>query len=48
MAAGAVACGHPLTAAAAVEVLRDGGNAFDAVIAAQLTACVAEPGRPIR
>ena len=40
---GAIACGHPVTAAAAEEILLDGGNAFDAVIAAQLTACVAEP-----
>jgi len=40
---GAVACGHPLTAAAAEEILRDGGNAFDAILAAQLMACVAEP-----
>ena len=40
---GAVACGHPVTAAAAAEVLRDGGNAFDAVIAAQCASCVCEP-----
>ena len=40
---GAVACGHPVTASAAAEVLRDGGNAFDAVAAAQCAACVAEP-----
>ena len=40
---GAVACGHPVTAAAAAETLRDGGNAFDAVIAAQCAACVCEP-----
>ena len=40
---GAVACGHPVTASAAAEVLRDGGNAFDAVVAAQCAACVAEP-----
>lgn len=40
---GAVACGHPVTAASAAEVLRDGGNAFDAVVAAQCTACVCEP-----
>jgi gamma-glutamyltranspeptidase/glutathione hydrolase len=38
-----VACGHPLTAAAAVEILEEGGNAFDAAIAAQFAACVAEP-----
>jgi gamma-glutamyltranspeptidase/glutathione hydrolase len=40
---GAVACGHPITAAAAEEILREGGNAFDAVIAAFFAACVAEP-----
>ena len=40
---GAVACGHPVTATAAAEVLRDGGNAFDAVVAAQCAACVCEP-----
>ncbi len=40
---GAVACGHALTAEAAESVLREGGNAFDAMIAAFFTACVAEP-----
>jgi gamma-glutamyltranspeptidase / glutathione hydrolase len=40
---GAVACGHAETARAAEQILRDGGNAFDAVIAAFLSACVAEP-----
>lgn len=40
---GAVAAGHPDTADAAVQVLRAGGNAFDAVVAAQWCACVAEP-----
>jgi len=40
---GAVACGHPATAAAAVEILQDGGNAFDAAIAAYAAATVAEP-----
>lgn len=39
----AVAAGHPATAQAAVEILADGGNAFDAVLAAMCTACVAEP-----
>jgi gamma-glutamyltranspeptidase/glutathione hydrolase len=40
---GAVACGHPQTAAAAESILREGGNAFDAIIAAFLTSCVVEP-----
>jgi len=39
---GAVAAGHQLTAAAGAEMLRQGGNAFDAAIAAALTACVTE------
>ncbi len=40
---GAIAAGHPKTAEAGAEVLRDGGNAFDAVLAAVATACLAEP-----
>ena len=40
---GVVAAGHPLTAEAASEVLQEGGNAFDAAIAAIFMACVAEP-----
>ena len=40
---GAIACGHPLTARAAADVLADGGNAFDAALAALVAACVAEP-----
>ena len=40
---GAVAAGHPETARAAADVLEDGGNAFDAVLAALCTAAVAEP-----
>jgi gamma-glutamyltranspeptidase / glutathione hydrolase len=40
---GAVACGHPAVAEAAAEVLDAGGNAFDAIVAAQFSACVAEP-----
>ncbi len=40
---GVVAAGHPLTAAAGAEVLRSGGNAVDATVAAVLTAFVAEP-----
>ena len=38
-----VAAGHAETANAAMCVLREGGNAFDAAIAAFLAACVAEP-----
>ena len=38
-----VAAGHALTAAAAEDVLREGGNAYDAVIAALATSFVAEP-----
>ncbi len=41
--AGIVAAGHPLTAAAGVEVLRAGGNAVDAALAAMFTSFVAEP-----
>lgn len=40
---GAIASGHELTSAAAEEILLDGGNAFDAIIAAHFTACVVEP-----
>jgi gamma-glutamyltranspeptidase/glutathione hydrolase len=43
MSDGIVAAGHPATAAAASEILADGGNAFDAVVAAHFAACVAEP-----
>src|SRR5207249_10990647 len=39
---GAVAAGHPLTAEAGAEVLRDGGNAVDACIAAGVVSWVAE------
>ncbi len=35
--------GHPETARAAEAVLLEGGNAFDACLAAHLTACIAEP-----
>ena len=41
--AGAVAAGHPATAEAAAEILAEGGNAFDAVVAGLLAACAAEP-----
>lgn len=40
---GAVAAGHQVTAGAAAGILAEGGNAFDAAIAALLTACVCEP-----
>ena len=43
MTRGAVAAGHPLTAEAAGEVLRAGGNAFDAALAGLCAACVTEP-----
>jgi len=41
-AKGVVAAGHPLTAETGAQVLRDGGNAVDAAIAAVLTSCVTE------
>lgn len=40
---GAVSAGHQATAETAVQILDEGGNAFDAVVAAHLTACVVEP-----
>lgn len=40
---GAIACGHQQTASAAELVLREGGNAFDAIIAAFFSCCVVEP-----
>ena len=39
---GVVAAGHPLTADVAADVLRDGGNAVDAAVAAVLMSFVAE------
>jgi len=40
---GIVAAGHEVTAHAAAEILRAGGNAFDAALAALFASCVAEP-----
>lgn len=40
---GVAAAGHEQTAKAAGFILEEGGNAFDAVIAAHLAACVVEP-----
>ncbi|NBC64855.1 MAG: gamma-glutamyltransferase [Bacteroidetes bacterium] len=40
---GAVSAGHQATAETAVKILKSGGNAFDAVVAAHITACVVEP-----
>ena len=39
---GVVAAGHPLTAEAGAQVLREGGNAVDAAVAAVLMSFVAE------
>ncbi len=39
---GAIAAGHPLTAEAGARILRDGGNAVDALLAAAFTAFVTE------
>src|ERR1700728_4725238 len=41
--AGVVAAGHPLTAQAGARVLREGGNAVDAAVAAMLSSFAAEP-----
>ena len=38
-----IAAGHPLTAEAGGHAFRCGGNAFDATLAAWLSACLAEP-----
>ncbi len=40
---GVVAAGHGYTVQAAEQVLHEGGNAFDAILAAHFAACVAEP-----
>jgi gamma-glutamyltranspeptidase/glutathione hydrolase len=42
-ATGVIAAGHPLTAQAGARVLREGGNAVDAAVAAMLTSFVTEP-----
>jgi gamma-glutamyltranspeptidase/glutathione hydrolase len=43
MTKAAVASGHPQVTEAAREILQDGGNAFDAVVAAGFASSVAEP-----
>src|SRR4051812_50113133 len=40
---GVVAAGHPLTADAGAQILRAGGNAVDAALAAMAVSFVAEP-----
>jgi gamma-glutamyltranspeptidase/glutathione hydrolase len=40
---GVIAAGHPVTAQAGAEVLREGGNAVDAAVAAMLASFAAEP-----
>jgi gamma-glutamyltranspeptidase/glutathione hydrolase len=40
---GVVSCGHQATANAAKQILEEGGNAYDALIAAYFVACTAEP-----
>src|SRR5215210_2511672 len=40
---GMIAAGHPVTAEAGARVLREGGTAVDAAVAAVLTSWVAEP-----
>src|SRR5215212_6045485 len=42
MARGCIAAGHPLTAEAGARVLREGGNAVDAAVAAVLMSFVTE------
>ena len=45
-ASAGVSAGHPLTSAAALEILLKGGNAFDAGVAAILVGGVVEPIAP--
>ncbi len=40
---GTVAAGHQKTAEAGAEMFKQGGNAFDAALAAMLASCIAEP-----
>jgi gamma-glutamyltranspeptidase / glutathione hydrolase len=40
---GVVAAGHPLTAKAGAQILRAGGNAVDAALAAMVASFVCEP-----
>jgi gamma-glutamyltranspeptidase/glutathione hydrolase len=42
-AKGVIAAGHEATVQAAELILREGGNAFDAILGAHLAACTAEP-----
>ncbi|HEC14024.1 MAG TPA: Gamma-glutamyltranspeptidase [Acidiferrobacteraceae bacterium] len=43
MVKGVIAAGHQHTAEAAAQLLDEGGNAYDAIVAAGFTACVVEP-----
>jgi len=40
---GVIAAGHERTVRVAADILKSGGNAFDAMVAAHLAACVTEP-----